>query len=361
MTFGRRELAIRSLAIRSLAIRSLTIRSLTIRSLTILSLTILSLTTSCGDQQPNSRDEFTSATSDSMPAHPAPAASRDTGRVVGTEMRHVDFHIDDGIVLRIDRLHGALVPTVTDGIATFDVPESFALELQSATIAIDTVSLGVLPNRHVFGYPGSPLRHLKIGIKGNELVQQGTLHKGVDVPFRVQATLSLMPEGKIRLHPTSVRVTGVGVGRVMRLFGMHLHSLVKLQRGHGAAIEGDDFILDPTEILPAPRIRGRLTSIAIAGGRVVQTFGDAHAQRSFAPFADSTHFPNYMYFRGGLLRFGKLTMADADLVIVDEAPQSPFDFSLKDYNRQLVAGYSRNTTALGLVVHMPDLASLRRR
>lgn len=319
-------------------------------------LLMLSLSSACGRSPENPSVEAIAAAGDS--ATPM-AAIHGTGRVVGTEMRRVDFHIDDGIILHIDRLRGALVPTVAGDIATFDVPSSFTLELHSATIAIDTVSLGVLLNRHVFGYPGSPLRNLKVGIKGNELVQRGTLHKGVNLPFRVQAQVSLTPDGKIRLHPTSVRVTGVGMGRVMRLFGMHLHSLVTLRPGHGAAIDGDDFILDPTEILPAPRIRGRLTRIAIDGGRLVQTFGAWSAKGTSASFADSAHFPNYMYFRGGLLRFGKLTMADADLVIVDESPKSPFDFSLKDYNAQLVAGYSRSTTALGLVVHMPDLASLR--
>ncbi len=67
-----------------------------------------------------------------------------------------------------------------------------------------------------------------------------------------------------------------------------------------------------------------------------------------------------MYFRGGALRFGKLTMADADLALVDQEPKSPFDFSLAGYNDQLVAGYSKSTQALGLVVHMPDFASLKR-
>lgn len=321
-------------------------------------LLMVSLSSACGGAP-----ESPPATTGSAESEEAstPAAIRDTGRVVGTAMRRVDFHVDDGIVLGIERLHGALVPTAADGIATFDLPTSFALELQSATIAIDTLSLGVLLNRHVFGYPGSPLRNLKVGINGDELVQRGTLHKGINLPFRVQAQLSLTPDGKIRLHPTSVRVTGVGMGRVMRFFNLHLRSLVKLRPGHGAAIDGDDFILDPTEILPAPRIRGRLTRIGIDRGRLVQTFGGARGKTTSVAFADSTRFPNYMYFRGGLLRFGKLTMADADLVIVDAAPKSAFDFSLKEYNRQLVAGYSRSRPSLGLVVHMPDLSSLHNR
>lgn len=40
---------------------------------------------------------------------------------------------------------------------------------------------------------------------------------------------------------------------------------------------------------------------------------------------DSTA-PNYMCYRGSVLRFGKLTMVDADLQIADADPKDPFDF-----------------------------------
>ncbi len=159
------------------------------------------------------------------------------------------------------------------------------------------------------------------------------MHEGVDLPFRIQATTSLTPDGKIRVHPPSVRVEEVGVGRVIRLFGMHLQSLLKIQPGHGAAIDGDDFILDPTAMLPAPRIQGRLTLIGIRDGRLVQSFGDSGAPRTGTTFRESARYPNYVYFRGGTLRFGKLTMADAEMVIVDEAPKSPFVFFTRGLQR----------------------------
>jgi hypothetical protein len=63
---------------------------------------------------------------------------------------------------------------------------------------------------------------------------------------------------------------------------------------------------------------------------------------------------NFMYYRGGVLRFGKLTMDDTDLEIIDADPRDPFDFFLDRYNLQLTAGYSRNTPSHGLIVFMPD-------
>jgi hypothetical protein len=68
-----------------------------------------------------------------------------------------------------------------------------------------------------------------------------------------------------------------------------------------------------------------------------------------------------MYYRGGTLRFGKLTMADTDLMLVDDDPHDPFDFSPARYNDQLMAGYSKNTASHGLITHMPDLNDSSRR
>ena len=69
---------------------------------------------------------------------------------------------------------------------------------------------------------------------------------------------------------------------------------------------------------------------------------------------------NYMAYRGGLLRFGKLTMTDSDMILIDMNPRDPFDFSLDHYNDQLVAGYTKNTPQHGLRVFMPDFYTLRK-
>ena len=68
---------------------------------------------------------------------------------------------------------------------------------------------------------------------------------------------------------------------------------------------------------------------------------------------------NYLYFYGGSIRFGKLTMSDADMQLIDADPSTPFDFFPAHYDDQLVAGYSRNTRRKGLQVFMPDYSRVR--
>jgi hypothetical protein len=102
-----------------------------------------------------------------------------------------------------------------------------------------------------------------------------------------------------------------------------------------------------------------VTQLHVGEGRIVMTFGGPEPVDRLATIgADPA---NYMYFRRGVLRFGKLTMENTDLLILDDDPSDPFDFVLDRYNEQLVAGYNRNTLDQGLVVHMPDMADVARK
>lgn len=58
------------------------------------------------------------------------------------------------------------------------------------------------------------------------------------------------------------------------------------------------------------------------------------------------------------MKFGKLTMDDVDLELVDKDPSNPFDFSLDHYQQQLEAGYSKSLPNMGLVVYMPDYSAV---
>lgn len=122
-------------------------------------------------------------------------------------------------------------------------------------------------------------------------------------------------------------------------------------------IEGDDVILMPSTLTPPPHMEGRVTRVAIQNGKIVQYFDSGkHLPALKPPFATGA----YMYQRGGVLRFGKLTMQDADLEIVGDRP-GLFDFYQKEYEKQLVAGYSKTTAAKGLVAHMSDYSHFRSR
>jgi hypothetical protein len=276
-------------------------------------------------------------------------ASRPPAGDVQAEMRHVDYRIDSTIVLQITYLRGALHPTGNQP-PYFDDKRSFVLAIDSAVIGISPTALGQLLDRYVFSYPGSPLRHLSLTVKDGQVEQRGRLR---GMAFSVVGELTVTPSGELRLHPTSIKAGGIPVRGLMKLFGLNLQKLVKLRGTAGVRIDQNDFLLSPAELLPPPKVRGRVTKVEVRDTAIVSVFRSEKSRIEPLQLPDSAA-RNYMFYRGGVLRFRKLTMTDADLMIVDADPHDPLEFFLDQYNRQLVAGYEQNTADHGLIVHMPD-------
>jgi hypothetical protein len=271
-------------------------------------------------------------------------------------MRNVDYHVDPEIVLHIRYLRGELVPSDDDGPPVFEDGSSYAMRIQSSEIYVDTASLALLINRHVFGYRRAPIRDLHLAVEGQELIQKGKLGS---LPFTIRSTVSLTPAGDIRLHPVDVKVLGINADGLMDKLGIELDEMVKVQGARGIRIEENDFILNVAAVLPPPRIVGRLTSIELVSGGMVQRFGPIDSLPARRFFGDTVPAANYMAYHGSTIRFGKLTMAGTDLSIVDADPDDRFDFFLGRYHDQLVAGTHRTTPEDGLIVWMPDLSDLK--
>jgi hypothetical protein len=78
-----------------------------------------------------------------------------------------------------------------------------------------------------------------------------------------------------------------------------------------------------------------------------------------APIGPRALSRNHVYWRGGQLAFGKVTMAVTALELVDLDTEDPFDFSVDNWNAPLVAGYSKMLPNQGLRAWMPDFADRR--
>jgi hypothetical protein len=272
-------------------------------------------------------------------------------------MRNVEFHIDSTIVMDIDFARGQLRRRVADQPAYLDDKRSFVLELDSARIGVTPAALSQVLNRYTFAYPGSPLRGLTITIEQGRIRQHGRMR---GIAFDVVGDLSLTPEGDLRLHPTDIKAVGIKVGGLMKFFGLNLQKLVSADRAKGVRIVGDDFLLSPTRLLPSPAVEGRVGRVVVTDSQIVQIFQPGGRRADDPLKLPIPKAENYMFFRGGVLRFGKLTMDDTDLFIEDADPRDRLDFWLDRYNDQLVEGRSRNTRDHGLIVEMPDFDKLKR-
>jgi hypothetical protein len=144
-------------------------------------------------------------------------------------------------------------------------------------------------------------------------------------------------------------VAQLPVKSLLDLLGLKSAQVLKMDHVRGIRLEGHDLLLDPTRLLPPPRMTGRVTDVQVHSDHLRLVFGTKAPAGVRSP-----HSGNYMAYRGGQLRFGKITMSDTDLVLLDLDPQDPLDFSLAHYQDQVVAGYTKITPDFGLRVFMRD-------
>ena len=88
-------------------------------------------------------------------------------------------------------------------------------------------------------------------------------------------------------------------------------------------------------------------------GSLEVMYGDAQNDA-----ARTEQWHNFLALKGGTVDFGKLTMHNVDLIMIDASKDAWFDLDLVNYQAQLVNGYTRMTADAGLEIFMPDLDEL---
>ena len=287
-------------------------------------------------------------------AQQKPANDQQPGGAVHVQMHNVMYHYADNVAVHIRQLAGELAPQ-KGAMPVFDDKSSFTLRVAAAEMAISTDAMASVLNQYVFSAKDAPIKDVSLSVEKGRLKIKGKLHKQGDISFETESSLSATPDGKIRLHSEKVRALHLPVKGLMDLFGIEIADLIKTGKVRGVKAEKDDLILDPEQALPPPHISGRITQVRLEGNNIVEIFGSP-ATYKWAQVPTR----NYMAYQGNRLKFGKLTMEDTDMVLIDPDPRDPFDFYLDHYREQLVAGYTKTTPAFGLRVFMVDYSKLSR-
>jgi hypothetical protein len=264
------------------------------------------------------------------------------------EMRNISYHYTDTIAVQILQMAGMLRPTETGHVPVFDDTKSFDIEVTSAQVFVTVDSMAHVLNDYVLARKDAPIKDISIQTKGNSLLVKGK--KGA-LPFEATATLSVNADGEIVLHTEKVRVAHLPVKGLMDFLGLEMADMINTKKIHGIRADGDNLILTTEKVLPPPHIQGKISSVSIQGNNIVETIGTPGKSKPLMA-------GNYMAYRGGSITFGKLTMADADLILIDMDGKDPFDFYFQRYKEQLTAGYSKTTSDFGLRVYMRDFNKL---
>ena len=281
--------------------------------------------------------------------HAVPASKPET-KVL---MHNVVLSEPPGLHLRVKWLRGEMLPTRLGVVPSFDEPNSFVLVVQDGIVALKLSDVAMVLNNGAL--KDSSLDNVSLGAQGKQLKLNGTLHKGVPLPIEMLSDVSATPNGQIHLHVAKLRILKLPVKGLLKEFHLRAGDLFRPPASSGIQVAGDDIYFTPEQILPAPHIRGRLTDVHIddKGVDLVSVFGITQADIN-----KFKQWRNFIRLLGGTLNFGKLTMNDTDLVLIDDSQDDWFNFDLSHYQEQLVNSRIRMTPQSGLRIFMPDIEKI---
>jgi len=285
------------------------------------------------------------------------------GATVQLSITNVNLPVLPDVVLHIRTLTGDMASTRPDTLVILDDQSSFEIRLRHARAAIGYADMSRLLNGHVLAYRGAPIRDLEVkrevdrdgdAAAAEERIElKGKLAKALGTPFEIEGVPEVTPDGKLRIRTKSIQAFDVEVRGLLDFLNIESEDLLGELAEHGIVFDGNDAILELDRLLPPPRMRGRLVSVAVEEDQIGFELAEQAGSRAVA----SETVPgdeNNLSFRHGTIRLGRVTMNDADLRIVDLDPSDPFDFSFSGMNRQLVAGYARLGEDGGLTAYAPD-------
>jgi hypothetical protein len=278
--------------------------------------------------------------------------------VVRIQIEHTLVHPIDGVVLNVERMDGHMVGKPGQ-LISLDDRNSFTVQIDQAVTRLSAQDLSALVNSYLLKQADSPVRHVDVSFDGQQAVIRGTVRKLIPLPFEGRGELSATTDGKLRLHMSEFRVAGVLTEGFLGFFGIKLDDLAQPKHRPSFRVEGDDFITDLNDLFPAPQVYGRLVRVHVEGQNLVQVIGVEQEHHALDAIPKALPSPaNYIYFTGGRMKFGRMTMEPVELKLVDSTPQNAFDFSLDHYQAQIESGYVKLMPDLGAVVYAEDWSTL---
>jgi hypothetical protein len=250
-------------------------------------------------------------------------------------------------------LNGEMRRTNKNVNPSFDDPESFVLEVQRGIIHANIGDISHYLNTGAVA--GSPLTDISLTGDGNQISVHGTIHKlHIPLPIGLDGTISPAPGGRIHLHVDRLSVLKLPLKGLLGDFHVSIADVMGKTSVAGIEASQNDLYFDTQKLLPAPHIHGTLTRIGVKNPDIEVMYGDAQNDA-----ARTEQWHNFLALKGGTLDFGKLTMHNVDLIMIDASKDAWFDLDLVNYQAQVVNGYTRMTPQAGLEIFMPDLGQLQ--
>lgn len=245
-------------------------------------------------------------------------------------------------------IRGEMLRTNRNVDPSFDDSNSFVFSINKGVITAHLQDLVDFLNSGDTN--SSPLKNISIQASNNQIEIHGTVHKVLPLPVKLVGQLSPMPDGRLRFHVASYSILKVPMKGLFHMFNVKLSDLAPSSSVPGVQISGNDILFDTEQLMPPPHIQGKITTVNVSPQDITLIYGNSPDDENRL-----SQWHNFLRFEGGSLDFGKLTMHNADITMIDASNDPWFDLDLTNYQAQIVKGYTRMTAQAGLEIFMPNL------
>lgn len=277
---------------------------------------------------------------------------RPAGRVTGFYTKNVIYRVDEDITIGMPNLNADI--QVYEENQPF-IPanrDDYLVKIHTGDFVIDQESMALIFNKYELTYPGCPLSDLKIEAKQGTLKMSGVLRKGIPLPFEMEGALRPNGKGQVVLTPETVKSAGIPVKGLMNLIGLEVASLMNARPNGGMKIDGNDIIIYPDRLLPAPSVTGFVSGVRVEPGKVIMIFDDQ--VRREVPTLPEPWAQNWILMHGGNILINNHLVMDAVLHMIDAKPSDPMHYYMPLYREQLEAGMTVGAKA-ATIAYLPDV------
>jgi len=272
-----------------------------------------------------------------------PGGVRDSGQDgVGLLLHNVDMYFEGGIGFHSPQLKGWLVPLKAGAPVDFDRPQDLRIQVTEGEVILGPQQLASLFNERILAYPQSMLRNFSMSIDGERLRVSGEVQPlgiGPWLPLRLAGSVRLEGD-EILYQPDQVKVLGVPAYGAMSLVGLHLDSLVDLQRP-GALLRDNAMRLDYHQVFPLVGIDGKVDAAWLDAQGLHLRFARPAGSPPPRFEPPSLAGPSYIWLQSGDLKIFEILITYAQVLLKAEQPGQTLAFSLKDYRKVLATGITQ--------------------
>jgi hypothetical protein len=266
---------------------------------------------------------------------------------VHLQAHDVVFQVIDDVQIQVKSMDGLLLPTRSGHPVSIEEPTSMRIEVQSAQASLSAEALSRLLNQYTLPHAKSDVRDLNVSFEDGHVQISGKLKKLVEIPFSATGDVDVTHDGDVRVHLTHITAAGFVHKKMLDFFGLKVAEVAGPGKPHSFRVVGDDVIFPIHTLFPPPHFTGRLRSIKVEGDELIQIFG---TPRAFAPAPLPAE--HYIYFRGGVMQCGRMTMQGVDLELLNKDAGKPLTFSIEHVYEETLSGYLKNLPNHGMVAYI---------